>query len=155
MMSATDCCNGTMSLRLGPRDDTAPATDARAINWCGGVTVPLELQCRLAGLPEPVTELRFAPPRRWRADYAWPDQRVMLECDGGGWVNGRHSRGPGIERDAEKQNAAAALGYRVLRCTPAMIADGRALEAVRHVLTKRAETCEPPRVATSQGDGTP
>ena len=96
--------------------------------------LPLEIQCRLAGMPEPVTELRFAPPRRWRFDFCWPLAKVALEVDGGGWVNGRHSRGTGIEKDAEKVNAAAALGYRVLRATPAMVADGRALNAIEKVL---------------------
>lgn len=97
--------------------------------------VPLELQCRLAGLPVPEVEVRFAPPRRWRADYLWgAPHMAILEVDGGGWINGRHSRGSGIEKDAEKQNAAVALGYRVLRATPTMVTDGRALEAIKAVL---------------------
>lgn len=92
--------------------------------------LPLELQCRAAVLPAPVVEYRFAPPRRWRFDYCWPVEKLALEVDGGGWINGRHSRGSGIEKDCEKLNAAAALGYRVLRVTPKMVADGRALAAI-------------------------
>lgn len=95
---------------------------------------PLEIQCRMAVLPEPVREYRFAAPRRWRFDYCWPLEKLALEVDGGGWVNGRHSRGLGIEKDAEKLNAAVALGYRVLRATPKMLADGRALDAIKAVL---------------------
>ena len=96
--------------------------------------LPLEVQCRLSGLPEPNTEYRFAPPRRWRFDYVWLGYKVAMEVDGGGWINGRHSRGSGIEKDAEKLNAAAALGYRVLRATPAMVKDGRALAAIEAVM---------------------
>ena len=96
--------------------------------------LPLEVQCRLSALPEPVFEFHFAKPRRWRFDYCWPAMKVALEVDGGGWINGRHSRGAGIEKDAEKVNAAAALGYRVLRATPQMVADGRALAAIQAVL---------------------
>lgn len=98
------------------------------------VVVPFPVQCNLTGLPEPIPEYRFAPPRRWRFDYCWPLLKLALEVDGGGWINGRHSRGAGIEKDAEKVNAAAALGYRVLRATPAMVADGRALRAIEGVL---------------------
>ena len=65
------------------------------------------------GLQSPVAEYQFAPPRRWRFDYAWPDSRVAVEFDGGQWVahGGRHNR----DTDREKLNHAAALGWRVLR----------------------------------------
>ena len=65
------------------------------------------------GLQSPVAEYQFAPPRRWRFDYAWPDSRVAVEFDGGQWVfaGGRHNR----DSDREKLNAAAAMGWRVLR----------------------------------------
>ena len=96
--------------------------------------VPLNVQCRLVSLPEPIAEHQFALPRRWRFDYAWPDLKLALEVDGGGWINGRHSRGSGIEKDAEKQNTAVALGWRVLRASPAMVKDGRALAAIERVL---------------------
>src|SRR5690348_7925662 len=80
-----------------------------------------------AGLPEPIREYRFAPPRRWRFDLAWPSFRVALEIEGGTWAGGRHVRGEGFERDAEKYNAATLAGWRVLRVTTGMVRDGRAL----------------------------
>lgn len=70
------------------------------------------------GLPEPTTEHRFHPKRKWRFDYAWPDVRLALEVEGGVWTGGRHTRGSGFLGDMEKYNAAAAMGWRVLRCTP-------------------------------------
>jgi hypothetical protein len=80
-----------------------------------------------AGLPAPIREYRFAPPRLWRFDLAWPFLRLALEIEGGTWTAGRHVRGKGYENDCEKYNAAALAGWRVLRVTTDMIQDGRAL----------------------------
>ena len=62
---------------------------------------------------------------------------LLAEVDGGTWVQGRHNRGAGIEQDAEKQSAAAALGWRTLRLTGAMIESGRALELIEGALGVR------------------
>jgi hypothetical protein len=70
-----------------------------------------------AGLPAPIVEYRFAPPRRWRFDLAWPSLRLALGIEGGTWSGGRHVRGKGFERDAEKYNAAILASWRVLRLT--------------------------------------
>lgn len=101
-------------------------------------TVAFPALCRAVGLPEPVPEYRFAPPRRWRIDWAWPDQRVGLEVDGGVWVGGRHTRGAGWLKDAEKLNAAAVLGWRMLRCTPQQLASGVILEALTQAVRRPA-----------------
>lgn len=74
--------------------------------------------CAARGLPTPEAEYRFHPVRKWRFDYAWPDFRVALEVDGGVWVRGKHGRGSGIVKDHEKQNHAAAFGWRILRVQP-------------------------------------
>ena len=89
---------------------------------------------RAAGGPQPVREYRFAPPRRWRFDLAWPAHRVAVEVEGGSFVGGRHSRGAGFERDAEKYNEAALEAWLVLRVTPRMVDDGRALRLVERAL---------------------
>jgi very-short-patch-repair endonuclease len=68
----------------------------------------------IGGIPE----YRFAPPRRWRFDYAWPDKKVAMEIEGGVWIRGRHTRGAGYIRDMEKYNMATKLGWRVFRFTP-------------------------------------
>lgn len=94
----------------------------------------LELQCRAVSLPEPVREFRFAPPRRWRFDYAWPLEKLALECDGGVWTQGRHTRGAGVEKDNEKLNTAIVAGWRVLRVTPKQIQDGSALGWLERVM---------------------
>lgn len=83
--------------------------------------------CVSAGLPEPQAEYRFAPPRRWRFDYCWPQHKVALEVQGGLFMRGggRHSRGGALRKEHEKLNAAAALGYRVLFVLPeTLLKDG-------------------------------
>jgi len=64
-------------------------------------------------LPQPQAEYRFHPDRRWRFDFAFPDQRLAIEFDGGQWVahGGRHNR----DTDRDKLNTAAVMGWRLLR----------------------------------------
>ena len=69
----------------------------------------------------PVREYRFALPRRFRFDFAWPSERVAVELEGGIWMRGRHVRGKGYEKDCEKYNLAALRGWRVLRFTRGML----------------------------------
>jgi hypothetical protein len=106
----------------------------------------------LAGVPAPERELRFgaeaaggggkglrarlaaAGMRDWRFDLAWPDQMLACEVDGGTWTNGGHSRGKHIESDCEKYCAAVTLGWRVMRVTPDMVKDGRALRWVERAM---------------------
>jgi very-short-patch-repair endonuclease len=92
---------------------------------------------KAAGLPAPIREYRFAPPRRWRFDYAWPAHQLALEVEGGVWTGGRHVRGKGYEADCEKYNAAALAGWTVLRVTTAMIRDGRALTLLEEATVLR------------------
>jgi len=75
-------------------------------------------QWRCAGLldlDQPVREYRFAPPRRWRFDFAWPFRHFAVEIEGGAFTGGRHGRGAGFEADLQKYNAAVIAGWRVLR----------------------------------------
>lgn len=90
--------------------------------------------CACSLLPLPVAEHRFAPPRRWRFDYAWIDQKLALEVQGGLFVQGRHSRGAALLKEHEKLNAAAALGWRVCFVTPQQVASGAAVDIVRKAL---------------------
>ena len=94
----------------------------------------LAFQMKVAGLPEPVRELRFAPPRRYRFDFAFPDAMLAIECEGGVHSGGRHVRGKGYESDCEKGNLATLLGWRVLRFTAATITDGRALAMIEQAM---------------------
>lgn len=94
----------------------------------------LLLHIRAAQLPEPTREFRFHPTRKWRADLAWPDRRLLVEVEGGTFVSGRHARGAGMRKDAEKYNEAVLAGYRLLRVTPDMVRDGSAFEVIERAL---------------------
>jgi very-short-patch-repair endonuclease len=89
-----------------------------------------------AKLPAYVPEYRFHPTRRWRFDFAWPDKKIALECEGGTWKYGRHNRPKGFEDDAEKYNEAGLLGWMVLRCTTNQIKDGRAIDWLERALDR-------------------
>ena len=76
-------------------------------------------------IPKPVRQHRFAPPRRWLFDFAWPDRLVAVEIDGlvyGG--RGGHQTVDGILKDCEKQEAALRRGWRVYRVPGPWIQDG-------------------------------
>lgn len=93
---------------------------------------------RAHGLPTPEREYRFHDVRRWRFDFAWPELRVAVEVDGGTWTAGRHNRGAGFEGDAEKLNAATALGWRVFRYTATRVRSGWAVNEIRVELERAA-----------------
>lgn len=91
-----------------------------------------------AGLPEPVSEHRGIPGRRFRFDLAWPDLMVACEIEGGIWIEGRHTRGSGYERDVEKYNLAVLHGWTVIRATPAMVESGETANMLIWALRGRA-----------------
>lgn len=91
-------------------------------------------QIMLAGLPEPVREFRFLPPRRFRFDFAFPDAMVALEVDGGLYTRGRHQSITGYSNDCEKINLAQIHGWVVLRVVREQIEDGRALRWLQEAL---------------------
>lgn len=81
------------------------------------------LLIRAAGVKEPAREYHFCGDRRWRFDFAWPEERVAIEVEGGGWVRGRHHRPEGFTEDCRKYNRAVLEGWRVLRYTADNITD--------------------------------
>jgi hypothetical protein len=93
-----------------------------------------------ARVTPPETEVRFHPTRRWRFDLAWPSMRLAVEVEGGTWAGGRHTRGAGFEADCEKYNEAALAHWTVLRVTPAMIDDGRALAVIERGIRVKLST---------------
>lgn len=88
------------------------------------------------GLPHPVTELRFDRARQWKFDFAWRRPKVALECEGGVWTQGRHTRGSGFLKDMEKYNRAVVLGWRVVRCTPDTLCAPETLAMLKTLLIK-------------------
>jgi hypothetical protein len=94
---------------------------------------PLVALCKDAGLQLPVPEYEFHPTRKWQFDYAFPLLKIAVEIEGGIWRQGggAHSHPLNIERDIEKYNAAAILGWRVLRYAPEDI--GNAINDLRRI----------------------
>lgn len=109
----------------------------------------LARQIELSGLPAPESEYAFAKElknerghvRMFRFDFAWPELQVAAEVDGGRFMVRRNRQGRfvpvgyhGSEKDYEKLNFAALLGWRVLRFSPDMIRTGKALRMLKEVL---------------------
>jgi very-short-patch-repair endonuclease len=97
----------------------------------------LAWQLRAAGVPFE-QEVCFAPPRKWRADFAFSAARLLVEVEGGVWTGGRHTTGAGFVADISKYNAACLGGYRLLRVTGDMVKDGRALALIEQALQAAA-----------------
>lgn len=138
------------------RAEPAPAAPEAPAKAAGPSDAELVLWAvRQAGFGDPEPEFRFHPTRKWRFDWAWPAVKVALEREGGRWreVNtaagpvrllvSRHTSEKGYDADCEKYNAAQIAGWVVIRATPRMVRDGRALAALLEALGRRAP--EPPR----------
>ena len=101
----------------------------------------LETQLIQVGLRQHfMDEYRFHPPRRWRFDFAHTyGRKIAIECEGGTWSGGRHTRGSGFEKDCEKYNQAAIDGWLVLRYTRNMIESGEAIKQIESVVRRESE----------------
>lgn len=87
------------------------------------------LHCRVEGL-NPRREFKFHPERKWRFDFAFPDRMLAIEIEG----RGRHQSFKGFAADIEKYNAAAKLGWRIMRYTPQMVMRGDAIADVMEIV---------------------
>jgi very-short-patch-repair endonuclease len=88
------------------------------------------------GGPQLEREYHFAPPRRYRFDFAHVASMTAIELEGGVYSGGRHVRPKGFEQDARKYNLASLAGWVVVRITARMLDD----ETVRTVLDRVRRT---------------
>jgi len=51
-------------------------------------------------------------------DWAWPEEKLCLEVEGGVWIHGGHTRGSGFVNNLEKYNRMAEMGWRLIRVQP-------------------------------------
>ncbi len=128
-----------MKWRARPRSETTgTGRKSQFLNW----TEVLLEQIRLSGLPEPLREYTFHVNRQWRFDFSWRDGGNLVACEveGGIWMQTATGRSKGhahplrFESDCEKYNEAALYGWTIIRVTPAMIRDGRALDWLERAL---------------------
>ncbi len=84
-----------------------------------------------------VREHRFHPKRQWRFDFAMPELMLAVEIEGvlPNKFTG-HTSLSGYAADCEKYNAAAILGWCVIRGTQAMVNNGRLYSDIESALKK-------------------
>lgn len=92
-----------------------------------------------AGLPTPQREFKFALPRRWRFDFAYPELLIGLEVEGGIYRGkSRHTTGSGYADDCIKYNEAAILGWTVMRFTSTPIRARTAVPDIERAIRSRS-----------------
>jgi len=124
-------CDASKRSRKGGRE---PRSAKPRGNW--GRKAEDELSAQLADTARAYAMSRqhyFAPPRRFRADFAFIDQRLLVEVDGQVHnIKAKH------RSQCERDCIAAAHGWRVARVTPAMVRDGSALPLIQAALAWEA-----------------
>ena len=100
----------------------------------------LEFQLHAAHLDEGmVREFMFLKPtRRYRADFAWPEPKLLVEVEGGVYSGGRHVRGKGFTEDLHRSNLAQLEGYMILRFTGEQVKSGLALDLIERAIKLRS-----------------
>ena len=100
-------------------------------------------QLDAAGLTGYVREYAAIPGRKFRFDFCFKRERLLIEINGGTYNGGAHGRGVGINRDYEKNNLAQIGGWRVLSFDTKMVKSGEALNVTEQILTnyKQEQTC--------------
>jgi len=84
-----------------------------------------------------IPEFRFHPIRKWRADYALPEFKILVEVEGAVWVQGRHTRGSGFVKDIEKYNTATSMGYSILRVQPKDLMSSGLLDLIKETIKNK------------------
>ena len=87
---------------------------------------------------------RYPKGRAWRFDYAVLPLKIGVEVDGGAFSGGRHTTGSGFTGDCQKLNAAALLGWTVLRGTAPMVRDHSLVDSLVQLLKDRLAARETP-----------
>ena len=97
----------------------------------GEVTLARDLRALKIGFEQ---EYKFHPERNWRADFWITGSKILVEVEGGIWSGGRHTRGKGFIADMEKYNAAAVMGFKVLRFDTQQVKSGLAIKQIENLV---------------------
>lgn len=79
-------------------------------------------------------EFYFTVERNWRFDYCIPEFKIAIEQEGGIHTGGRHTRGKGFEGDMEKYNAAASMGWTLIRRSPKQLCTSETIELIKKAM---------------------
>jgi very-short-patch-repair endonuclease len=90
-----------------------PAQQTPQVMWMWGQLVAWSL----GSGKQVVKEHRFHTERKWRFDFALPDERIGIEYEGLNSEKSGHTTLTGYTKDTEKYNQAQALGWKVIRFT--------------------------------------
>lgn len=91
----------------------APRRSSKALRW-------LEMNLKYWAIDKSENleqEYLFAPGRKYRADWALPDRKILIEYEGIFSEKSRHTSLVGYSNDSDKYRLAATLGFMVLRYT--------------------------------------
>ena len=92
------------------------------------------LQLDAAGLTGYVREYQAIPGRKFRFDFCWEKERLLVEINGGTYSKGAHSTGTGIARDYEKFRLGQDCGWEVYPFDTKEVKNGTALATVEKYL---------------------
>lgn len=100
----------------------------------------IEAQLERVGVAGFVSEYKFHSVREWRFDFAHPDLKLAIECEGYTRDGkGRHQNPEGMTEDARKYNEAALWGWVVLRFTQPMVKSGEAVELIQRMAARLSQ----------------
>ena len=111
-----------------------PVATSKKRSFASGSEFTLACQMTADRLPAYEREYQFHATRKFRADFAFVPQKLLIEVEGGLFVKGAHSNPMGILRDMEKANLAALGGWALLRYSPAQIKSGEAIAQIKQWL---------------------
>lgn len=94
----------------------------------------LAFQLDALGLTGYVREYQAIKGRKFRFDFCFTEQRLLIEVNGGTFTKGAHSSGLGIRRDYEKMRLAQDHGWKVYPFDGKAIKSGEAVEIIRKAL---------------------
>ncbi len=102
--------------RKKSNDPDAALRRARAIQNKNKWEIPFItlFRAKHPDLPVPERDYQFAPPRRWKIDFALPCIKVGVELNGGGGRS-RHASVTGHKNDCDKLNMAVMTGWKILQ----------------------------------------
>lgn len=77
----------------------------------------------------------------WRFDFAFPEQKLLIELQGATFKGGKggHTSGVGYEDDCYKKNSAKLHGWTVLEFTAQMVKSGDALKMTIDFIKQRSD----------------